>query len=181
MKLTRRRLRQLILKEFKMMGDIGDGFDVGTGFPGEPKRGGGAGARIHQIVGNNESSDQPADYIAIPVDMGVFTKLRSLYDTLSDDSKNGLYAFTPTYDAADEGTVYRMLDIYIQLINGFKDHTDQLPGSYFYHVVFHPNYIAKESDVDKNLQIYKSVAGYTPDEGLLQEYELIMHSCSGLL
>ena len=178
MKLTRRKLRQLILKEFKMMGNS---FDVDIGFPSEPKGRRGGGSRIHQIVGIDESSDRAEDYIALPVDMGVFMKLRSLYDTLSDDSKNGLYAFTPTYDAADEDTVYRMTDLYIQLINEFKDYTDKLPGSYFYHVVFHPNYIAKEADVDKNLRIYQSVAGYTPDEGLLQEYELIMHSCSGLL
>ena len=124
--------------------------DVGIGFPTDSYRAGGGGNRLHQIVGTNEKSDRPEDFIAIPVDMSIFSQLRSLYDSLSDASKQGLYAFTPSYDDADEDTVYQMLDLYIELINGFRE---VIPRSYYYHVVYHPSYIAKESDIGKNLQI----------------------------
>lgn len=177
MKLTRKKLKRLI-REFTK---IGDDFRIGTGFPEEGATPGGGGNRLHQIVGTNEYSSDPKDFIAIPVDMSVVAQMRALYGVLSESSKQGLYGFTPSYDDADEDTVRRLRDLYIQLINEFSDHTDDLGYSWFYHVVFHPNYIAKEEDMEKNLDIYQRVAGYTPDIGLLQEYELIMHICSGLL
>ena len=50
---------------------------------------------------------------------------------------------------------------------------------YEYFTIYHPPYASGE-DKMKLFNLYRSVTGYTPDEDLLNEYEIIMHSASAM-
>ena len=57
-------------------------------------------------------------------------------------------------------------------------------SDYEYFTIYHPNYASHSGEDDANkskaLDLYRRVTGYTPDEALLDEYEIIMHSASAM-
>lgn len=195
MKITRRQLRQIILKEFKRgdFGGDGDGgldiSDIGTVPPlEEPQRGGGGGAgKIHQLVRVNfdpGSEFNPAAYAKTPIDMSPgspFTKMREIYNAFSNQTKNALYQMFPggiDPESEDSDNVWLLRNEYVNLLNTMDDAVP-VGGDYEYFTVFHPEYASGENKM-KLLDLYRRVAGYTPDEALLEEYEVIMHSASAM-
>ena len=183
MKITRVQLRSLI-REFL---DIGRDFsiDLGTGDPPpqEPpdQRRGGGSNKLHQLIWTGGDRFDPSTYVAVPVDMTVFNKLRGIYDSFSDETKQALYSIMPGgVSPEDEGATWELRDGYIALLNNWYDAIPQ-DSNYEYFTIFHPSY-ASDDPVDhgKLLQLYQSVTGYTPDESLLQDYELVLHSASAM-
>ena len=192
MEITRKQLRKLILKEFKFTGQDFDIDLTGGDLPpmaDSPDRGGGSGGggRIHQLVRVNfdpGSEFNPAAYTKTPVDMtpgSPFSKMRELYNSFSNDTKNKLYQMFPggiDPESPDSETVWEFRSAYINLLNTM-DAAVPAGRDYEYFTIFHPNYASGE-DKMKLLDLYRSVTGYTPDEALLDEYEIIMHSASAM-
>ena len=187
MKLTRTQLRSLI-REFL---DIGRDFsiDLGTGDPPpqEPpdQRRGGGSNKIHQLIRINfdpERRFDPSSYVKVAIDMsptGPFTQMREIYDTFSEQTKQALYSVFPGgASKEDEDNTWKLRDAYINILNSWNE---ALPsdGNYEYFTVFHPEY-ASDNDKIKSIELYKAVTGYTPDESLLQDYELVLHSASAM-
>ena len=190
MKLTRRQLRKLILREFKFTGQDFDIDLTGGDLPpiaDSPERGGGGGGKVHQLVRVNfgpGSEFNPAAYTKAPIDMSPgspFSKMRELYNSFSNDTKNKLYQMFPggiDPESPDSETVWEFRSAYINLLNTM-DAAVPAGRDYEYFTIFHPNYASGE-DKMKLLDLYRSVTGYTPDEALLDEYEIIMHSASAM-
>ncbi len=188
MKITRRQLRQIILKEFKR-GDIGgiDISDIGTTPPLEEpqKSGGGGGGKIHQLVRVNfdpGSEFNPASYTKVLIDMSPnspFAKMKEIYNGFSNQTKNALYQMFPGgASEEDQDNTWLLRSEYMNLLNTMDDAVPT-GGDYEYFTVFHPEYASGENKM-KLLDLYRQVAGYTPDEALLEEYEVIMHSASAM-
>jgi len=189
---SRRQLRKLILQEFKFTGkDFTDDFDLLGGGPPpaavqEPS-GGGGGGKIHQLVRINfepGSEFNPAAYAKTPIDMSPgshFGRMREIYNSFSNDTKNKLYQMFPggiDPESEDSVTVWDFRSAYINLLNTMDDAvpTDR---DYEYFTIFHPDYASGENK-SKLIDLYRRVTGYTPDEEILNEYEIIMHSASAL-
>ena len=195
MKINRKQLRRMILKEFKKMG--GGDFNIdninfpGGGYPQEPQeRGEGGSNNLHQLVRLDASAGEfdPSNYIAIRIDTGagsVFSNMREEYDVLTDETKSALYQIMPgNIPEVDRGVTMQILDGYVKLINDWRDKIrDKIPqdAEYEYFTAFHPNYVNSDGDEGRKMQLYQSVTGYTPTHELLNEFELIMHSASSLL
>ena len=197
MKITRSTLRQIIreavIREFKR-GDFGsddigglDISDIGTAPPlEEPQRsGGGGGGKIHQLVRVNfdpGSEFNPASYTKTPIDMSPgspFNKMREIYNSFSNKTKNALYQMFPGgASEEDQDDTWLLRSEYMNLLNTMDDAVP-VGGDYEYFTVFHPEYASGE-DKMKLLDLYRRVTGYTPDEALLEEYEIIMHSASAM-
>lgn len=187
-------MRKLILREFKFTGqDFDDTFiidppPVTPDTPPEP--GGGGGGRVHQLIRLNFAPGQehnPASYSKSPIDMSPgapFTKMREIYDSFSNQTKNALYQMYPGgASEEDQDATWQFRSAYINLLNTM-DAALPVGKDYEYFTVFHPNYASHggESDEEQRraLGLYRAVTGYTPDEALLNEYELIMHSASAM-
>jgi hypothetical protein len=192
MKITRQQLRKIILREFKFTGqNFVDDLDLLGGGPPpaevqEPRSGGGGG-KVHQLVRVNfepGSEFNPAAYTKAPIDMSPgspFAKMREIYNSFSNDTKNKLYQMFPggiDPESPDSETVWEFRSAYINLLNtmdaAVPDNRD-----YEYFTIFHPEYASGENKM-KLLNLYRSVTGYTPDEDLINEYEIIMHSASAM-
>ena len=184
-----------VLREFKRAdfgsADIGglDISDIGTAPPlEEPQRsGGGGGGKIHQLVRVNfdqGSEFNPTAYTKTPVDMSPgspFAKMREIYKGFSNQTKNALYQMFPggiDPESEDSDNVWLLRNEYMNLLNTMDDAVPA-GGDYEYFAVFHPEYASGKNKV-KLLDLYRRVAGYTPDEALLEEYEIIMHSASAM-
>ena len=207
MKITRKQLRKLILREFKFTGqDFVDDLDLLGGGPPpaeaqEPGGGGGSG-KVHQLVRVNfdpGSEFNPAAYTKTPIDMSPgspFAKMRELYNSFSNNTKNVLYQMFPGgidpedgYEDAegnfifDQDMVWEFRSAYTDLLNTM-DAAVPAGRDYEYFVIYHPPYASYGGEDGANelkaLDLYRRVAGYTPDANLLNEYELIMHSASAM-
>ena len=192
MKITRKQLRKIILKEFKFTGqNFVDDLDLLGGGPppaeAQEPSGGGGGGKVHQLVRVNfdpGSEFNPAAYTKTPIDMSPgspFSKMRELYNSFSNNTKNSLYQMFPggiDPESPDSETVWEFRSAYINLLNTM-DAAVPAGRDYEYFTIFHPNYASGE-DKMKLLDLYRSVTGYTPDEALLDEYEIIMHSASAM-
>ncbi len=194
-KLTRKQLRKIILKEFKFTGqDFVDDLDLLGGGPppaeAEEPGGGGGSGRIHQLVRVNfdpGSEFNPAAYTKTPIDMtpgSPFSKMREIYNSFSNDTKNKLYQMFPggiDPESPDSETVWEFRSEYINLLNTM-DSAVPMGKDYEYFVLYHPPHASYGGEDGANelkaLDLYRRVTGYTPDESLLNEYELIMHSAS---
>ena len=196
-KLSRQQLRKFILKEFKQtFSDYDfniDDFDIhgDPPLPEEPQeRPGGGGNKIHQLIRLNfepGSEFNPAAYSKAPIDMspaGPFGKMREIYNSFSNQTKNALYQMFPGgASEEDQDDTWKFRSAYMNLLNTMDD---ALPvgRDYEYFTVFHPSYASHggEEDASKRraLDLYRAVTGYTVDEELLNEYELIMHSASAM-
>jgi len=186
MKITRRQIRSLI-REFL---DTGRDFNIDLGAgdpPQEPpdQRRGGGSNRLHQLVRVNfepGSEFNPAAYTKTPIDMSPgspFSKMREIYNSFSNETKNALYQMFPGgASEEDEDNTWLFRDAYINLLNTMDDAVPT-GGDYEYFTIFHPEYASGEDKI-KLLDLYRSVAGYTPDESLLQDYEIVMHSASSM-
>jgi len=207
LKLTVDQIRRLLLREFKFTGqDFVDDLDLlGGGPPPEEESedgGGGGGGRIHQLVRVNfdpGSEFNPAAYTKTPIDMtpgSPFSKMREIYNSFSNNTKNVLYQMFPGgidpedgYEDAegnfifDQDMVWEFRSAYTDLLNTMNA---AVPDSmdYEYFVIYHPPYASyggeDGADESKALDLYRSVTGYTPDDALLNEYEIIMHSASAM-
>ena len=200
MRLTRRQLRKLILREFKFTGQDFD-IDLGGGdlppMADSPDRGGGGGGKVHQLVRVNfepGSEFNPAAYTKAPIDMSPgapFARMRELYNSFSNNTKNVLYQMFPGgidpedgYEDAegnfifDQDMVWEFRSAYTDLLNTM-DAAVPVDRDYEYFTIYHPPYASGE-DKMKLFNLYRSVTGYTPDEDLLNEYEIIMHSASAM-
>jgi len=197
MKITRKQLRKLILREFKFTGQsFVDDLDLLGGGPPpaeaqEPGDGGGGG-KVHQLVRVNfdpGSEFNPSAYTKTPIDMSPgapFSKMREIYNSFSNDTKNKLYQMFPggiDPESPDSETVWDFRSAYINLLNTMDD---ALPAGsdYEYFTIYHPNYASHSGEDGANeskaLDLYRRVTGYTPDNALLNEYEIIMHSASAM-
>ena len=187
MKITRIQLRRLI-REFL---DTGRDFNIDLGAgdppPGEPPgRGDGGSNKLHQLVRLDASAGEydPGNYIAIPIDTApgsAFSNMREEYDVLTDETKSALYQIMPgSIPEVDVGITMQIRDGYVSLINDWRDKIPQ-GSEYEYFTTFHPNYVNNDADEGKKMQLYQAVTGYTPEHGLLNEFELIMHAASSLL
>lgn len=201
MKLSRRQLRKLILREFKMGSNSSDfnfdDLDLLGGDPPPPEapqeRGGGGGSnKIHQLVRvdfSPNSEYNPASYTKIPIDMGPgtpFAKMKELYDSFSNQTKNALYQMFPggvDPESEDSDNIWLFRNAYTDLLNTMDDAVP-MDRDYEYFTVFHPSYASHGGEADegqrKALDLYKAVTGYTPDEALLNDYEIIMHSAAAM-
>ena len=202
MKITRRQLKRIILREFKATGEFNDSVNLnfddldvtdGGDFPPveEPQKGGGGGGgKIHQLVRVNFEPGKefdPASYTKTPIDMSpgsYFSKMRDIYNSFSNQTKNALYQMYPggaSKDDEDDTWLFR--NAYTNLLNGMDDAVPE-GRDYEYFTIFHPKYASHGGEdganVTKALNLYRSVTGYTPDEALLNEYEIIMHSASAM-
>ena len=180
MKINRKQLRQIILKEFskeKYRGDIDD--------PSNKAKGGGGKKMLHQLIciAPGKGLEPPEAFVAVPIDISLestFANMSKVYDALSEQTKRALYSITPgSIQAEDEDNTMQILDGYIDLINEFADHT-QSTSDYYYFTAFHPQYVNKPSELEKKLELYHAVTGYSADPDLLEKYELVMHSASSL-
>ena len=195
MRITRKQLRKII-REFKFTGqDFVDDLDLFGGDPpiDEPdERGGGGEGRIHQLVRVNfepGSEFNPASYTKTPIDMSPgspFSKMREIYNSFSNDTKNKLYQMFPggiDPESEDSVTVYDFRNEYYNLLNTMDDAVP-VDGSYEYFTIFHPSYASHSGEDGDNelkaLDLYRRVTGYAPNEELLNQYELIMHSASAM-
>ena len=83
----------------------------------------------------------------------------------------------------DQDDTWQFRSAYINLLNTM-DEALPLGRDYEYFTVFHPSYASHGGETDagqrKALELYRAVTGYTPDEALLNEYEIIMHSASAM-
>jgi hypothetical protein len=197
MKLTKSQLRKLILREFKFTGkDFTDDLDLlGGGPPPEEESedgDGGGGGKVHQLVRVNfdpGSEFNPTAYTKAPIDMSPgspFSKMRDIYNSFSNDTKNKLYQMFPggiDPESPDSETVWEFRSAYINLLNTM-DAAVPVDRDYEYFVLYHPPYASHSGEDGANeskaLDLYRRVTGYTPDEALLNEYELIMHSASAV-
>jgi len=202
MKITRKQLRKLILREFKFTGQsFVDDLDLLGGGPPpaeaqEPGDGGGGG-KVHQLVRVNfdpGSEFNPSAYTKTPIDMSPgspFDRMREIYNSFSNNTKNALYQMFPGgidpedgYEDAegnfifDQDMVWELRSAYTDLLNTMDA---ALPDGrdYEYFTIYHPPYASGE-DKMKLFNLYRSVTGYTPDEDLINEYEIIMHSASAM-
>jgi hypothetical protein len=190
MKITRRQLRKLILREFKFTGQDFDLDLTGGDLPpmtDSPDRGGGGSGKVHQLVRVNfepGSEFNPMAYTKVPIDMNPgspFSKMREIYNSFSNDTKNKLYQMFPggiDPESPDSETVWEFRSAYIDLLNTM-DAAVPSDRDYEYFTVFHPSYASGEDKI-KLLDLYRRVTGYTPDEEILNEYEIIMHSASAM-
>ena len=152
----------------------------------EPDEGGGGGeGRIHQLVRVNfepGSEFNPASYTKTPIDMSPgspFSKMREIYNSFYNDTKNKLYQMFPGgVSEEDKDDIWLFRSEYYNLLNSM-DAAVPAGGDYEYFTVFHPSYASGEDKL-KLLDLYRRVTGYTPDEDLLNEYEVIMHSASAM-
>ena len=199
MKVTRKQIRKLILKEFKDM-FTGKNFNIDDldllGDPPPPEepqeRGGGGNNKIHQLVRvdfSPNSEFNPASYTKTPIDMSPgtpFAKMKELYDSFSNQTKNALYQMFPggvDPESEDSDNIWLFRNAYTDLLNTMDDAVP-MDRDYEYFTVFHPSYASHGGEADegqrKALDLYRAVTGYTPDEALLNDYELIMHSASAM-
>lgn len=188
MKVTRRQLRKLILREFKFTGQDFDLDLNGVNLPpaaDSPDRGGGGGGKVHQLVRVNfEPGNElnPTAYTKTPIDMSPgshFSKMREIYNSFSNQTKNALYQMFPGgVSEEDHDNTWLFRSKYVNLLNDMNDAVPE-GRDYEYFTVFHPSYASGEDKI-KLLDLYRRVAGYTPDEDLLNEYEVIMHSASAM-
>jgi hypothetical protein len=194
-KVTRRQLRKLILKEFKFTGQDFDIDLTGGDLPPVadlPDRGGGGGGKVHQLVRVNfepGSEFSPAAYTKVPIDMSPgspFSKMREIYNSFSNQTKNALYQMFPggiDPESPDSETVWDFRNAYADLLNTMDD---AVPAGrdYEYFVLYHPPYASYSGEDGANeskaLDLYRRVAGYAPDANLINEYEIIMHSASAM-
>ena len=108
-----------------------------------------------------------------------FSKMREIYNSFSNQTKNALYQLFPGgVSEEDRDDTWEFRSAYINLLNTMDDAVPE-GRDYEYFTIFHPEY-ASDQDKVKLLDLYRSVTGYTPDEDLLNEYELIMHSASAM-
>ena len=176
MKITRKQLRKIILKEFKKEKYRGNIDDVPRG---------GSRKRLHQLIciAPGKGLEAPEAFVAVPIDLSpgsIFSNMSEEYDALTEQTKRALYSITPgNVPEVDEGITMQILDGYIDLINEFSDHT-QGTSDYYYFTAFHPQYVNKPSEMSQKLRLYQAVTGYTADQNLLEKYELVMHSASSL-
>ena len=190
MKITRKQLRKLILREFKFTGqDFVDDLDLLGGGPppaeAQEPRGGGGGGKVHQLVRVNfepGSEFSPRAYKKTSIDMkpgSPFAKMREIYNSFTNQTKNALYQMFPGGVSEEDSTiVWDFRNEYYNLLNTMDDAVP-MGGNYEYFTIFHPEYASGE-DKMKLLDLYRRVTGYTPDEALLDEYEIIMHSASAM-
>ncbi len=205
MKITRKQLRKLILREFKFTGQsFVDDLDLLGGGPppaeDQESGGGGGSGKVHQLVRVNFEPGREFDrssYKKTPIDMkpgSPFSKMREIYNSFSIDTKSALYGMFPggiDPESEDSVTVWEFRSAYYNLLDTMDD-AIPMDGDYEYFTIFHPNdkLAGKGQSVEishgsgdnesKALDLYRRVTGYTPDEALLKEYELIMHSASSL-
>ena len=195
MKLSRRQLRKIILREFKFTGQDFDLDLTGGDLPpvaDSPDRGGGGGGKVHQLVRVNfepGSEFNPAAYTKTPIDMSPgspFSKMREIYNSFSNDTKNKLYQMFPggiDPESPDSETVWEFRSAYINLLNTM-DAAVPSGRDYEYFTIFHPSYASYSGEDGANelkaLDLYRRVTGYAPDQDLLNEYEIIMHSASAM-
>ena len=193
MKITRAQLKKMLLKEFKFTGQDFDIDITGDDLPpaaDPPERGGGGGGKVHQLVRVNfdpGSEFNPAAYTKTPIDMSPgspFSKMREIYNSFSNDTKNKLYQMFPggiDPESPDSKTVWDFRSAYTDLLNTM-DAAVPVGRDYEYFVLYHPPYASyggeDGANESKALSLYRSVTGYTPDVNLLNEYEVIMHSAS---
>jgi hypothetical protein len=196
-KLIRRRIRETILREFKFTGqDFVDNLDLLGGGPppaeAEESGGGGGSGKVHQLVRVNfdpGSEFNPAAYTKTPIDMtpgSPFSKMREIYNSFSNDTKNKLYQLFPggiDPESPDSETVWDFRSAYTDLLNTM-DAAVPAGRDYEYFVIYHPPYASYGGEDGANelkaLDLYRRVTGYTPDANLLNEYELITHSASAM-
>ena len=186
-------LPSVVLKEFKFTGqDFDDSILSGDLPPADSdSRGGGGGNRLHQLVRVNfdqGSEFNPRSYTKTVIDVSpnsTYSKMRDLYRSFSNQTKNALYQMAPgAVSHEDMDAAYEFRNEFIRLINGFDDAVP-VSSDYEYFTVFHPSYASHGGGTDEGerraLDLYRSVTGYTPDEDLLAEYEIIMHSAGAML
>ncbi len=198
MKITKRQLRKII-KEFKFTGsdlNIPDDIDLlGGDLPpmaDSPDRGDGGGGRIHQLIRVNFEPGREFDrssYKKTPIDMkpgSPFSKMREIYNSFSDKTKKALYQMYPggiDPESPDSETVWQFRSEYYNLLNTMDDAIPE-GGDYEYFTIFHPSYASHSGKDNANelkaLDLYRRVTGYAPNEDLLNQYELIMHSASAM-
>lgn len=197
-----------MLREFKFTGNnFVDDLDLLGGGPppaeSQEPSGGGGGGRIHQLVRidfepGNEFNPSSYNKVAIDVSAGsTFSKMREIYNLFSDNTKNKLYQMFPGgidpedgYVDADGDFIFdqdKIWDFRSEYYNLLNTMDDALPegSDYEYFTIFHPSYashgrnFAGANELEA-IDLYRRVTGYTPDEDLLGEYEIIMHSASSL-
>ena len=194
MKVSRKQLRKLILREFKFTGEdftdkfISDPPPVTPDTP-EPPRGGGGG-QLHQLIrlGFDEGSEfDPSSYSKSPIDMSPgspFALMREIYSSFSNQTKNALYQMFPGgVSEEDQDDIWEFRSAYINLLNTM-DAALPVGRDYEYFTVFHPDYASHGGEDDASrrraLDLYRAVTGYTVNEELLNEYEILMHSASAM-
>ena len=195
MKITRKQLRKLLLREFKLTGQDFDIYSIGGNLPpveDDDDGDSGGGQKIHQLVRVNfepGSEFNPAAYTKTPIDMhpgSPFYRMREIYNSFSNDTKNKLYQMFPggiDPESPDSVTVWDFRSAYTDLLNTM-DAAVPVGRDYEYFVLYHPPYASYSGEDGANeskaLDLYRRVAGYTPDANLINEYELIMHSASAM-
>tara|TARA_R110001592_G_C12849855_1_gene721753 strand:+ start:51 stop:659 length:609 start_codon:yes stop_codon:yes gene_type:complete len=202
MKLTRKQLKRIVLKEFKINPDYKELFDTpGNGNlpPIEtPGRGGGGGRqKLHQIIRIDLAPDKKSDpsaYSKVAIDLTLLSQMMDLYDSLSHETKQILYmpaSSTEFIDPKDKPQLSTLRRLFFDMYQTILDNSPQGPYDLFN--VYHPNFEiingtfdltaeveASITQLDK-LSLYEKVAGYEVDKDLLHNYELIMHSCGSLV
>jgi len=198
MKINRKQLRRMILKEFKKMG--GGDFNIddinfpGGGYPQEPQeRGEGGSNKLHQLIRIDSGKDyyDPSNYIAIPIKTGVgslYSNMAEEYDVLDPNTKEELYDIMPVNlkDHPEYGILMQIKEGYRQITNGFIGKLEQEGitvgrfSSYEYFTVYHPSYVNDPAEVEKKFELYQKVTGYSVEQALLIDYEAVMHAASNL-
>ena len=204
MKLTKNELRKLILKEFKISKDYEHLFNTPSNgglppvnIPGDGGGGGGGRQKLHQLIRINIDEDKkhlPSSYIAVPIDLTLLSQMMDIYESLNDRTKQALYKIAGTIgdtDPSDDQKLYMLRRLFIDIDQPVADRAPQGPYDLF--AVYHPNFkimdgtfdltAAVESSIEQlgKLSLYEKVTGYEPNKDLLNNYELIMHSCGSLL
>jgi hypothetical protein len=202
MKITRKQLRKLILKEFRINPKYQHYFDS----PGDgdlppiemPERGGGGGRqKLHQLIRINIDNDKkydPNSYITTPVDLTLLSQMMDIYASLSDRTKQAMYKIAgmpEDMDPNDDQNLRRLVRLFFDIYQPILDNVPQGPYDLF--SVYHPNFKiidgtfdlmaeveASITQLDK-LKLYEKVTGYEANKDLLHNYELIMYSCGSLI
>ena len=186
MKITRRQLRNIVLKEFKETGQNFYDIFSDTPPPEEIQDRGDGGVRIHQVVFVGNDYNDPNSWRAIPVNMSILNEMRNAFDSLSRETQRALYAYiggTITVPDNEKASFNELGRLYREMLNSQFGTVPQ-PNIREYYAVFHPSFAAHGKNTpegqEKALAFYSAVAGYMPDRELLSEYEFIMHSSSAL-
>lgn len=202
MKLTRKQLKRIVLKEFKINPDYKELFDTpGNGNlpPIEtPERGGGGGRqKLHQLIRVNIDNDKkhdPNSYITAPVDLTLLSQMMDIYASLSDRTKQAMYkiaGMSGDMDPNDNQNLRMLARLFFDIYQPILDKAPQGPYDLF--SVYHPNFKVINGEFDltaeveasitqlEKLSLYEKVTGYEADKDLLYNYELIMYSCGSLI